>query len=322
MGLAIIGIAFYHAPFIIHDPYFRLFHSCLNCGVDMFLFLSGLGACHSIARRGGGDYLRQRARRLLPGLYLFLIPWSLIMLIRGFMTGWQFVGSVTLLGWWIGCPVQLNWYFSAVWMFFLLAIPLYALFRRVRFPALLWAGLVLLSAGLAAACPLDHLMTAVSRLPIFLTGMLFGVLEQRGFRHTWPVRILLWSLIPAGIWLTGYVQWGDGGTLYGYRYGMWWYPYALMIPGYAVLLADLSALLERSRILAAVLRPVRLCGESSAEILMFHVGIYKSIMYTNHFRNRVWVCIMLGCIALGCLYHSVVLPFLGRKIKRFLPERY
>ena len=324
MGLAILGIAFYHAPFIIHNYWIELLHDALNCGVDLFLFLSGIGACHSIAGRGGRDYLRQRAKRLLPGLYLFLIPWSIYMFFRGYLSGAELLGSVTLLGWWLGLPGQLNWYFSAVWAFFLLAVPLYSLFRRVRFPALLWAGLTVLAVLLALLCPLDHLMTAVTRLPIFLTGMLFGVWEQRGFRHTVLLRVAAIALIPIGICLVITVNWYGVGYYYGYQYGYWWYPYAFLIPGTAILISDLAALLEKSRILRLLLRPIRMCGESSAEILMIHVGVYKAIMYTRHFRNRVWVCLLVGCAALGCLYHYL-LPLLRKKYGKlhiFFPQRY
>ena len=122
MGLAILGIAYYHAPFILHGTWTRLFHNCLYCGVDVFLLLSGIGAVHSIEKRGGRDYLRQRALRLLPGLLPMLLLWCVLMTALGFMGPWSFLGSMTLLGWWLGDPVQLNWYFSAVWMFFLLAI--------------------------------------------------------------------------------------------------------------------------------------------------------------------------------------------------------
>lgn len=43
MGLAICGVVFFHTPMVLHDPWVSLLHDMLNCGVDMFLFLSGLG---------------------------------------------------------------------------------------------------------------------------------------------------------------------------------------------------------------------------------------------------------------------------------------
>lgn len=309
MGLAIIGIAFYHAPFVLHNQWVILWKSTLNCGVDLFLFLSGLGACHSIARRGGAGYLRQRAGRLLPGLYLFLLPWCGVMVYLGAMDLRQLLGSVTLLGWWLGESTQLNWYFSAVWMFFLLAVPCYGLFCRTRRPVLLW--LILTAASMAlgmvvgSLTPCYWLMTAVTRLPVFLTGMLFGRLEQLDFRHEarlWWIAVLL---LPVGLWLVLITVLGYG-YVYGYSLGMWWYPYALVIPGGAVLLADIAAVLRKNKVLRALMRPIEWCGESSAEILMIHVGLYKVITTVTRCRNRYWAIIMVGCLVLGCGYHYLV----------------
>lgn len=304
MGLAIIGIAFYHAPFIIHNPWLEMGHSVLNWGVDLFLFLSGLGACHSI-QNGGGAYLKRRAHRLLPGLYLFLIPWCGAMIALGSMTFRQLLGSVTLLGWWLGESVQLNWYFSAVWLFFLLAVPCYTLFCKTKHPVLLWLGLTAASIGAGILCPFSWLMTAVTRLPIFLTGMLFGRLEQTGFRHNTRLRAVLLLLMLLGLWLVLITYLGYG-YVYGYSLGLWWYPYALVIPGGAVLISDLAAVLGKYPLLSHVGRPIRRCGESSAEILMVHIGIYKIIFVTTRLRNRHWLLVFLGCLILGCGYHRLV----------------
>ena len=322
MGLAILGICVYHAPINIENPWLKLYHDMLNCGVDLFLFLSGIGACHSIARWGGCGYLRQRAARLLPGLYLILIPWSLYMLLRGSITGWGFLGSVTLLGWWFGSYAELNWYFSAIWAFYLLAVPVYALVRRVRFPLLLWAVLTAVSVMLALLCPLDYMMPAVTRLPVFFIGMLFGTWEQRGFRHTGILRTILFLMIPVGFFLAIAVNWYGGGYYHGYEYGYWWYPYAFIVPGGAVLVADLAAPLGRFQALGILAKPIRWCGDSSAEILAIHIAVYK-IITVNH-QNSGWFWILLGCAVLGCLYHYLLLPFLGaklRSLRAFLSER-
>ena len=53
MGLAILGVVIFHAPFVISHYKLRVIHDNLCCGVDLFLFFSGLGACHSIRSHGG-----------------------------------------------------------------------------------------------------------------------------------------------------------------------------------------------------------------------------------------------------------------------------
>ena len=123
MGLSILAVVYFHTPYTETGSFLRNYlHDAGYWGVDVFLFLSGLGACHSLAARGGRGYLCRRARRILPGLYLFMIPWAFLMWFSWGMTRWDLLGTLTLLGWWFGFSRQLNWYFSAVWAFFLLAV--------------------------------------------------------------------------------------------------------------------------------------------------------------------------------------------------------
>lgn len=305
MGLAILGIVIYHAPLVIGNPWLELCHSALNCGVDLFLFFSGLGACHSIAARGGRGYFRQRVKRILPGLYPVLIPWSFLMVFLGLMTWKEFFGSVTLIGWWVGIYNQLNWYFSAVWLFFLLAIPLYDLFRRTRHPILLWLGLSALTLLLEVLIPHGQISMLLSRLLVFLTGMLFGRLEQLGFSHENRLRAVLFPVMLFGLWALIPVTWGLG-YVYGYTLGLWWLPYALFIPGGAVLLADSSEWLRRFSPARRVMGWLEQLGRASSEILIVHLAIYKVILGTRTLPNRWWCLVMVACLILGVLYRKLI----------------
>lgn len=150
---------------------------------------------------------------------------------------------------------------------------------------------------------------------VFLTGMLVGRLEQTDFCHENRLRAVVFLLIPLGLWLTVIAYMGYG-YVYGYSLGLWWYPYALIIPGGAVLISDLAVALRKNTVLARLMRPLEWCGESSAEILMVHVGLYKIITAVTRCRNRVWLVIALGCVALGCLYHKAVTSRLSRTISQ------
>lgn len=304
MGLAIFLIAMYHAPLEIHNFWLYTFTSSLNMGVDLFLFFSGLGACHSLARRGAVSYLAQRAKRLLPGLYLFLLPWCAVMAYLGQMSLTEFLGNITFLGWWFGLHDQLNWYFSGVWLFFLLAPALYRLFCKTRHTLCLWAVLVAISFGLGLLCPNDHYMTVLTRLPIFLTGMLFGRLEQTGCKRERLLRGICYGLLPIGLYLV-VITYGGYGWTYGYSLGLWWYPYALVIPGGALLVSELFALLRRYKPVRLAVKPMEWLGESSSEGLMVHIGIYKIIFVLRTFHNHIWIIIWLATMVLSVLYRQI-----------------
>lgn len=310
MGLAIFAIGFYHAPFEIHSFKVYVFHECLNMGVDLFLFFSGLGACHSLARRGARSYLSQRAKRLLPGLYLFLLPWCAVMGYLGEMTLLEFLGNITFLGWWFGFHNQLNWYFSGVWLFFLLAPVLYRLFCRTKHILWLWTALVAVSFVLGVLCPNDYYMTVLTRLPIFLTGMLFGRLEQTDFRKETLLKAICYVLLPIGLYLV-VITYGGYGWIYGYSLGLWWYPYALVIPGGVILVSEIAARLRKWKPAGFAMKPMEWLGESSSEALMVHIGVYKVIFVLTAFHNHIWVMIWLFTMVLSVVYRQVTkhLPF-------------
>ena len=94
MGLAILGVVIFHAPFVISHYKLRVIHDNLCCGVDLFLFFSGLGACHSIRSHGGKGYLKKRLSRILPGLIPVLVLWSLLMHFLGYLNWKEFFGSI------------------------------------------------------------------------------------------------------------------------------------------------------------------------------------------------------------------------------------
>lgn len=305
MGLAIFWVAFYHIPWIDRMPLLDMIHDIGYMGVDVFLFISGIGACHSIGSRGGRGYLVQRAKRILPGLLPVLLLWSLVMAAMGVMNFPEFLGSVTLVGWWLGCTKQLNWYFSAVWMYFLLAVVLYRPLVQGKRP-LLWvlAG-TLVSFLLLRITPFSHQPTAFSRIPVFLLGMLVGRWEKSGAVGEKKLRGLLYGLMVPGILLT-VLTWHSWGDIWGDSLGLWWYPFLLVVPGGVFLTAELAHLLRKKKFVPALLRPLEALGAASSEALMIHVGVYKLIQLKMKLYPRHWVLVMLLCLLLGIAYRRLV----------------
>ena len=307
MGIAILMVVVFHAPLALQNPYFNLVHAYLYCGVDIFLLLSGIGACWSVPKHGGRQYLFLRARRMLPGLLPFLLIWSLVMFFAGLFSIPELIGSITLTGWWLGQEGQLNWYFSGVWFFFLLAIPMTGCMKRSKRPLVFFLSLLVCSLLLYMVNQYSSLQRLISRIPVFLLGILIGTMEQRGLssRRFELVSILL--MIP-GIILLHYVY----NHLYsaGYTYGLWWYPLLLVIPGFSILAARTANLMRRSLVGRILLRPIDWCGDASSELLAIHMGLYKIIQYVLGltFSNRCWLLIALVSCIISVLYKKFIVP--------------
>lgn len=305
MGLAIFYVAFYHIPWIDRAPWMDFIHDIGYLGVDVFLFLSGLGLCHSIHKRGREQYLLQRAKRLFPGLMPFLMLWSLVMLGLHVLSVKEFFGSVTLLGWWFGQKKQLNWYFSAVWFFYFLGALLYRPVVEGKCP-LRWVILVSWLSFVAQwLSPYHYHAEAFTRVPVFLAGMLLGRMELRGESGKTWLRPALYGAIPVGLFLI-YMTWAHWGDALGTYWGMWWYPFLLVVPGGVFLTAKFFHFLRKSRLIQFCVKPLEWLGDASAEMLMFHVGIYKLIQLYWSFFPKVWMLILLGCCVLAVGYRKLV----------------
>ncbi len=316
MGIAMFGIAIFHMPLDISWMPLNIFQDMLYLGVDIFLFVSGIGACHSIRKRGGKDYLVQRAKRMLPSLVPVLLLWGVCMLLLGGLTVWEFFGNLTLMGWYLGQGPQLNWYFSAVWIFFLLAVPMYKPMVEGKHPVPVLLAVSLLSVGALLVTPFPLHPMALSRIPVFLLGMLFGRVELRGTLPKKGMRLLLYSLIPFGIILLILVFFHLND--YGSTRGFWWYPLILVAPGAVFLLADIGAVLQRHPVMQKLLLPFEAMGEASLEVLMIHGGIFKIIDHCTKIYPWQWVVVMLLGLTLGVLYYRLVakpylLPVTGKR---------
>ncbi len=60
------------------------------------------------------------------------------------------------------------------------------------------------------------------------------------------------------------------------------------------------------------MRPFEWLGESSGEILMVHMAVYKIIQYLTKISNIWWVLVVIFCLAAGVCYQRFVvkkLPF-------------
>ena len=162
-----------------------------NCGVDLFLFLSGLGLVYSwtgIRERSAHplrEFYGRRFARVLPA-YLT------VSLVYYGMTGTEglhdWLGKIFLYGHYVpGMDGGAYWYFA-------LLFPLYLLFPLLFRPVRRWGtwgalGLIALTVGLTLLLRFaisdwyfDRVEIMLTRVPVFLAGILFGELSRRGTR--------------------------------------------------------------------------------------------------------------------------------------------
>ncbi len=185
MGVAALWILFFHAGYIHFEstPVLSALEQFIKrvgfCGVDIFLFLSGMGLVYAMEKGPSlPTFYARRIRRLL-------IPFVGFGLFQGWRDGWsasQLLKNLSGYTFLFDNIYAFLWFVPALALFYL-AFPLYyRLFRRSSNQGLftgcvlaLWLGATL---WLRASLRSD-LFGATNRIPIFLIGILMGWLSAR-----------------------------------------------------------------------------------------------------------------------------------------------
>ncbi len=303
-GLAILWVCFFHARLGLENvPLIGDLQQTGYLGVDIFMLLSGMGLYHSLEKSPSpAGYLKRRVLRLLPAFLPVCLLWCMLMIpalgITGKAAVHTILGNLSMVGYLTGAPFMLNWYLTLLLITILLAIPLHHVLSRARHPYAAWAALIL-AAGLCGLAFIGRdQMMLISRLPIFMLGMgLCAVKPAREHRALTALLLWLGFLVGCGLLWLGFARYPH----WQIRYGLYWYPALLMIPGLCAGLARGMEWLGGSGKSCPVLTAL---GKASFEIFLFNgwFELYckRVINETRPPANLFW---MLLSIALGLVWH-------------------
>ena len=199
-GISIVSIALFHfcndvikwrhhdAVYRIAEIYYNLFGSI---GVEVFLFLSGVGLYYSMSRQPelSSFYKKRLKRVLIPYLILGVMYWFVrdILITKEGIA--QYFYDLSLMSFW--CEGKRSFWFIAFVIAVYAAFPL--LFKAMNLTVrgrqqagvicmLLCAAWIALCSCLSAAAPVFYQNTevALSRVPIFIIGTWYGKRMKNG----------------------------------------------------------------------------------------------------------------------------------------------
>lgn len=306
MGLAMLFIMLFHVALPRTDPFFGL-RRMGNIGVDMFLFLSGVGLWFSWTRRPeAGRFLRRRLVRVYPAWLvvacLYYVPDYLHG--GGHSTSLpDLVGDIAVnWGFWLHGELTF-WYIPAAMALYLVApaymrlIGRHPVWRWLPVAAAVWCVAVEWVAPVHHA--VGHLEIFWSRVPIFLVGVNCGEAVRRRAEadgQGWWLALLLFAM---ALSTCLYLEQARHGQFPLFVERM------LYIPLTATAILLLCPALRRSpRWLRAALRWV---GGVSLEAYLIHVGF--TMPWLNGLRLGYWPTFLL-CVAatmpLAALLHTLI----------------
>lgn len=192
MGIAMLVVILFHVAGQRHDTLWYCMARCGNVGVDMFLFLSGIGLWYSFTKGIQGfrasellSFYKRRLLRIYPAWLLFACLFYIPLYNEGKLTLAELIGNI-LIGWrlWSGM-VDEFWFIPMILAFYLVS-PFYMMLIR-RWPAWRWMPVAAMSLCVLIEYwpPLHAVLSRqeilFSRIPIFLLGINAGlwVKEER-----------------------------------------------------------------------------------------------------------------------------------------------
>ncbi len=268
MGMAMLFVILFHVALPRGDMFFGL-RRMGNIGVDIFLFLSGVGLWYSWQKHPDiKHFFRRRYLRIYPVWLVAALAYYVPRFHGGDLEAWIDLAGDVLINWDFWLHDELTfWYIPAIMMLYLFAPPYMMLIQR--HPVYRWLPVLMVMWCVAVqwVTPLHeavgHIEIFWSRVPIFFIGVNMGqqVMEKR-------------KIDGAGIWLIVLIfALGLSTSLYleQMRHGRFplFIERMLYIPLTVTVILLLNRILRRAP--QCVLRLLRWVGTLSLECYLIHL---------------------------------------------------
>ena len=302
-GIATLWIGLFHSDNLTMAQYndnqflidaFRFFRGSGNAGVDMFLFLSGIGLFFSFSKDSRVlSFWKKRLMRVLPTAFLIATFYVSFRYVNGrFTSGLTFYLSRLTFTYFFWRGERVFWFISLILALYLVFPVMYKIIERFR----LWGALGMIALVLAfnfllrAFAPgiYSNVEIAFCRIPVFIIGIWAGkfVMEKKEISRKW-----LWAFLGMAVgalvlmyfyndivkaFVPGYNK--DMETMY-----IWLYRYAACPLGISLVVLDsfVCTSLRRKGRCNLLRNFFEFVGMYSMEYYMIYLNI-------NHYLARVY----------------------------------
>lgn len=277
VGIAMLWIVFFHSALELTSEGLVMFKNFGYGGVDICLFASGIGCYFSLEKDPDIlEFLKRRVKRLGPSYLCFIIPWILWRLWISDMPGWAILGNLLGVQSLISWDYHFNWYIGGLVVYYF-TMPYMK--RLTDSCGKLWQDLLVWLCIGVATIPFwgaHDTIVMLSRLPVVYSGMVFGKLANRGYVLKRRDFLALNGTALAGALalLVSYYMLPE----WLWSRGLYWYPFALMVPGFCMLFSALAEKMQERPYLRRIKQFLEIVGTYSFELYLVHVFLYEGLM--------------------------------------------
>lgn len=276
MGIAMLYIMLFHTKTMkvnYNNEFLATFVETGYLGVDIFVFLSGIGMVYSLAKgKSLIDFYKKRLFRIYPTYIPWVFFYSIVCVIVGVCSMDVLLANCSGMGFWItDHEYAFNWYISAQLLFYLVSPLIYKLLenkkKRGIYSFFLGAFTILIILVFYDILKWRRLLIAICRFPIFITGFIVGFWIQEK-KHLKKVELYSLVIILAGTMAFHFLDEMISIPLIGWH----WMILGGIVPILCLFLSNLLRFLDRN---SWGMKWLQWVGNNSLEIYMLNVIIVR-----------------------------------------------
>lgn len=319
MGFAILWVIFFHFGYKPPDPLAALQSSGYS-GVDIFFFASGIGCYLSYSRdKNAAAFIKRRFIRIMPTYFVFIVIWCTYKVITDGMDFTTVLGNIFCVQDLTGKDGSFNWYFGAMWIFYLLTPYFVAVADKIKKPAGCVLFCLLLVLFSFPFWNVKALIIIVTRLPVYFLGMYLAKRSQVSddkISLKFMLIATVLSIISMAAFIVCYFKLHDEL----WNYGLWWYPFIITAPTICLYLSFISKQLEKKSVGQKILKAFSFIGSYTFELFLVHMFVFKEVssMIMERQPNHViaiWFAALIP-VAIG----AVILYQLTKGVKNLIKK--
>lgn len=310
MSVAILWIVLFHLP---HPAPYSVFDFVAlpgYCGVDIFVFASGLG-CYSAYCRTPDPiaFMSRRSSKILPMFLTFMAVWLPYKLYFNDLTLNVALANLFSVQSLVNPNLGFNWYLSAMWIFYLLTPYFFAIVNKIRNKTQFFFVFLLVFAFTLSFWKDDALIILASRFPIFFLGMCLGHINNIDLSLNRVHAFFLGVFFVLGWILLFYFSARHLSDMW--IHGLAWYPFILVTPGLCAGISYLCKIIHPTRIGSLIIRLFSFIGQHTFEIYLIHIFLFD--IYLNNLipsgvlpdRRLYWLFCLLLIIPCCFILHGL-----------------
>ena len=321
MGIATLWIIWFHSRLGVPIELLTYVKAIGYGGVDIFVFASGIGCYYSLAKNADVvEFIKRRFWRIFPTYWCFMSVWLVYKVITAEIPFSAIVGNLFCVQSITGLGNGFNWYMGLLCIMYLLAPFFFGILKRIRSLRIhgIVIGLMLLFS--CAFWCVDDMIIVVTRLPIFYVGMYFA--QKAKEEKMSSNEIKAWGILAilGFVLMYGFMK-CDANILWAY--GLYWYPFLLIVPGSCIMLSFFMEKCNGYRIGRCLNKSLSYVGRYSFEVYLIEIFVFEVYNYLvkngmMEDRIRYQLCFMVLIIPMSAILNMCtnrVMKLINRKNK-------